>query len=38
MHSATMVAQNVGTRIDNIERYYLNDDIEEFADELSKFE
>ena len=38
VRSATMVAQNVGTRIDNIERYYLNDDIEEFADELSKFE
>ena len=37
VRSASKVAQNVGTRIENIERFYLNDDIEEFADELKEF-
>ena len=37
VRSASMVAQNVGTRVENIERFYLNDDVEEFADELKEF-
>lgn len=32
-----LVAQNIGTRVENIERFYLNDDVEEFADELKEF-
>ena len=37
VRSASIVAQNVGTRVENIERFYLNDDVEEFADELKEF-
>ncbi len=37
VRSASIVAQNVGTRIENIERFYLNDDVEEYADELKGF-